>query len=119
MVRWLLAVFTLHFLLAAGASAFAATPPAAGANSHPAHCGATQHPATEGSQGAGADDAVADTTADTTPDTTADYGIDLPDDQEFQRPAAGAQGAHFPCPRLHSPCLASRTPSRRLRPPRA
>ncbi|AVP57594.1 hypothetical protein [Pulveribacter suum] len=115
MVRWLLAVFTLHFLLAAGASAFAAVPPAALATGHAGHCSAAQHQGFGDMKAAIAADAPGDFAAD----TAADCSIDLPDDQQFQRPAPLVQGTHFPCPQLRSPLLASRTPQRQLRPPRA
>lgn len=112
MVRWLLAVFTLHFLLMAGVSAFAATPQAGLGASPVGQCSAMQHHY-------GIEDLKAGTAADLAADAAADCGIDLPDDQEFQRPAPDARGAHFPCPQLRTALLASRTPQRRLRPPRA
>ncbi|WP_313079515.1 hypothetical protein [Pulveribacter sp.] len=99
----------------AGASAFAS--PQAGPSASPAgQCSAMQHHYGIEDLKAGT---AADLAADLAADAAADCGIDLPDDQEFQRPVPDARGTHFPCPQLRTPLLASRTPPRRLRPPRA
>ncbi|WP_313076018.1 hypothetical protein [Melaminivora sp.] len=120
MVRWLLAVFTLHFLLSLGASASAAVAllplPAAAAQAltsgpapHPADCRAAPADGTSGMKQALADPAAS-------PDSVS---ADLPDDQSLQRPGSATSTVSFPCPQQASLAPCSALARRYLRPPRA
>lgn len=117
MLRWLLALISLHFLLGLGASAWAHTAHAvpgarAALSAAPLvqQCaaqvdGAQPHAVDEGSPG--------------TADGSGGNSVDLPDDQEFQRFLPAGLAAAFTCPRLAAPLLASPLPPPRRRPPRA
>jgi len=114
MVRWLLAVFTLQFLLGMGVSAYAHAAPVGPvavvsyAAEAPAAC-----------------DAAGQTSAPEAPDDSAGAGVgdfssaDLPDDQDFQHPGARPVALGFACPCLADPPHPSQPPRRHLRPPRA
>ncbi len=115
MLRWLLALICLQFLLGLGASAWAHTAHAAPTEAAwpaavPGQCAAGQHAA-----GAVASD---DDGAEVV-DGSSINGVDLPDDQEFQRPQWAGAAPAFACPALAQPWPLPPPPHQRLRPPRA
>ena len=118
MLRWLLTIISLQFLLGLGVSAWAHTAHAAPALGAAATWSAlapitgqceTPHDA------AAAHEAPADDGASTADGSS----VDLPDDQDFQRPPVARLAPAFAGPWRTQPPLASLVPPQRLRPPRA
>jgi len=115
MPRWLITVFTLHFLLSVGASAFGKTPaaelpPSQGA---PAILVIANMAHTEP---APADPALA---VDVNDHGLVDENQDLPDDQNIRLPLAGLGCTLALCPTQAAAPPRSPALKKRLRPPRA
>ena len=118
MPRWLIAVFTLHFLLSVSASAFGKTPTAELPFwwSAPAVQVTVEHGDTVFSEQSSPAEAAS---MELHEHGLTDANQDLPDDQNIRLPLAGPGHTLSPCPAEAAAAPLSPALKKRLRPPRA
>ena len=117
MPRWLIAVFTLHFLLSVGVSAFGKTPAAVLPPQVCTHAMLLDD-ASAGPSLQTAEDVTKDASADLRGHGLMDDRQDLPDDQNIRLPQAASGLAPFPCPATLAEALPAPLPKKRHKPPR-